>query len=360
MIFVREKWPWMANVSGFDPLFVALKHSMREESKNVWIPNSVPTRSLARRLIGRVAKSEISPQSPSPFVGVRHEYAGRLLIQQMCQDKNSYAVLSAGECQYGGILSYANKEIRSRIVICFHQPPSWWRLNWGNFEVLEGLRAIVCLCREQQNYFASVTSTPTILIKHGVEHKFFSPTTNQLAEYAPRLVIVGHWLRDLETLATAMDIIWKSNPKVELDCVIPHEGRQSPALFRLARNPQVKWHAKISEEHLREVYRRATLLFCPLIDATANNGILEALACGLPIISTKVGGVSEYVPENCGQLCNQDSPEDHATAVIDWLNDARRQEKARVACRQFAVKELDWNIIATCFASVLSEICYSR
>jgi hypothetical protein len=67
----------------------------------------------------------------------------------MSGDPAAVVILSAGETQYGRVLSETKRDMRSRLVVCFHQPPSWWRLHWRNYQVLDGLRCIVCLSEEQ-------------------------------------------------------------------------------------------------------------------------------------------------------------------------------------------------------------------
>jgi glycosyltransferase involved in cell wall biosynthesis len=59
---------------------------------------------------------------------------------------------------------------------------------------------------------------------------------------------------------------------------------------------------RISEPDLVALYRSADALFLPLLGSTANNAILEALACGVPVISSRVGGVPDYVDDSCGWL----------------------------------------------------------
>ena len=327
LILLRETWPWMAEVSGFDPLFAAIEELPGLHSKSLFVSNDRAPSGFLKRLTRLVRGPNTEQRGPSPFADACHEAAGRRLLCRMAAAPGALALLSAGEHQYGDVLSRTAPATRSRLVPCFHQPPSLWRLKWRDTGVLDGLGGIVCLCQEQQNFFSAVTSTRTILIRHGVSLNFFTPADEQ-PEGPPRLLVVGHWLRDFDTLAAAMELVWQSHPQVELDWVIPRDA-QTGTLAACA-DRRTYWHADISPEKLRDLYRRAALLFMPLLDAGANNGIVKALACGLPVVSSRVGGIEDYLPEGCGQLCPPSNACEHAQAVVRWLEQPERLAQAQL------------------------------
>jgi len=348
VLLLREPWSWMSKVSGFDPFALAVESLPNIATKSIWVPiaNCPPETPLSIRILQKVYRtnSTLPPEhrSPSPFTERRHELVAPSLLAAMSETPERIAILTAGENQYGSILSTANISIKRRLVICFHQPASWWRLHWRNYNCLNNLKGIICVSEEQQNYIQSKTLTPTFLLRHGVDLNFFTPGKHS-QDSKIRLLFVGHWLRDFNLLESAMTIIWQRYPNILLDMVIPFHARNDSVLIRLARNQNVHWHANLSPEDLRNLYQQASLLFLPLIDSTANNGIVEALACGLPIVSTKVGGVMDYVSDQCGMLCSMDNPQDHADAVIEMIENPELLNSKRIFCRQHAIDTLDWN-----------------
>ena len=161
--------------------------------------------------------------------------------------------------------------------------------------------------------------------------------------------------RDFEVLQKAFALVRAADPDVELDCVVPTDRRNNDSIMKLARDPRVRWHAGISAEALRDLYARATLMFLPLADCVANNGIVEALSSGLPIVTSRIGAIHEYVPPDCGTLCTPDDPEDHARAVLNWL-ELDRRNAARPGSRAFAQQHLDWSVIARQFAGLADKL----
>jgi glycosyltransferase involved in cell wall biosynthesis len=357
LLVVREAWGHMDAQSGFDPFFGALQSvAGADRVAGICVPGTRRPSLIERCLYKLRAGGDFTNSRPnSPFVERRHEWIAPKILRKAEAFQNSLILLSAGENQFGIRLSRADKAIRNRMLVCLHQPPSWLRMHWRDFSDLNGLRAVITLCKEQRQFLSRVCNSPIILIRHGVCHKFFRPLSSRREDREPRLLFVGQWLRDFSTLSSAMKLIWAENPSVQLDCVIPRFARSQPELLRLAADDRVHWHADISAFKLCELYQHSTLLLLPLIDGTANNAVMEALSCGLPVISTRVGGMPDYIPAGAGQLCARGSAWEHAAAVMKWMsNDELRREGAVIA-RRTVETMFTWDKIA---AEFLREIDY--
>jgi len=347
--YVRETWGHMSAVSGFDALFTALKAQHPAEVSDLPLPPEPPAPGMGSRLLAKARRlaglATHLPSAPSPFVGVRHEKAALKVLRFLRGRPGSLALLSAGENQLGATLCQAPADLQQRLVVCFHQPPSWHRLHWQQPAAYAKLGGIITLCDEQSDFFEALTDKPVLKINHGVDLSFFRPGT-ATPSVSPRLLFVGQWLRDFSTLADSMDLIWQWRPDVTLDCVVPRGARNSDALMRLARDQRVRWHAGLSAEALRGLYQNATLLFLPVVDATANNAVIEALASGLPVVSSNAGGLQDYLPAGCGLLARPHNAKSHADAVREMIGTPAALTAARQNCREQATKHLDWQQIA--------------
>ena len=97
-------------------------------------------------------------------------------------------------------------------------------------------------------------------------------------------------------------------------------------------------HSHVSEAELVGLYRSADVLFLPVTNATANNSILEALACGTPVISTLVGGIPDYVSKECGWLLPVGDVSAHVNLIASLADDRELARSRREAARTQALK----------------------
>ncbi|MFN3193070.1 MAG: glycosyltransferase family 4 protein [Aureliella sp.] len=345
----------MASVSGIDCLFQSIEEIAGVQD-SVYVPKNAKSPTFLKRLAQKfVHKPSVTSgrRAGSVFSGPLHDEAARVFLSMAIQKPEARLVLSAAENQIGEVLATAPADVRRRVCAIVHQPPAWHRLRNPSYDHYAGLQKIICVSECQAKFFNEKSLAPVAVIRHGVRHDFFCPGNSPKQCEIDKLLFVGHWLRDLDTLTRAMKIIWREKPSTTLDCVLALESRNDFALYELAQDDRVRWHSGIKAESLRELYRTSDLLFLPLLDATANNAIVEALACGLPVVTSNVGGIAQYVREGTGQLCNAGSSEEHAQVVCEWLKDRNRLAVAREAARQFAVENLGWNEIAREFIDIV-------
>jgi glycosyltransferase involved in cell wall biosynthesis len=356
---LRQTWGHMSDVSGFDPLAQHLDSIASVKMYSMY-PKIDAMPSITSRLYNRLNKVLKRNQQSSykdlfhnPYFDQRHYNNCCIAVKEVEQYKNKNILLMAGEDQISSVWFSASSSVRMRMAITLHQPSSWMRLNWPDMSIFKEFGMIICLSESQQKFMQNIGVTRSLCVRHGVRHDYFVPDLSKKSLDTPRLLFVGQWLRDFVTLEATMLSVWSKRPDVHLDCVIPRFSRSNDALFRLARDSRVSWYSDIAPDCLRFLYQRATLLFLPLLDAVANNAVVEALSCGLPIITSNVGGISDYIPDGTGCLCTPSDSESHAHAILDWIDDDVQCSLAGKIGREFAVKELDWGHIALKLVSAL-------
>ncbi|MGO2415269.1 MAG: glycosyltransferase, partial [Cobetia crustatorum] len=69
--------------------------------------------------------------------------------------------------------------------------------------------------------------------------------------------------------------------------------------------------------------------------------VLEAMACGTPVVAARAGALAENVPLGCGQLCEPHSPRDMVRAVQEvFANDPSALGRQ---ARRHVEKNHDWD-----------------
>jgi glycosyltransferase involved in cell wall biosynthesis len=155
-----------------------------------------------------------------------------------------------------------------------------------------------------------------------------------------RVLIVGEHMRDWVVMHRVIDEINKRGLDIEFHLVIKENDL---AYFTGCAN--ILYHSQISEAELIDLYRSADVLFIPMTNSTANNSILESLACGTPIISTRVGGVPDYVNDESGWLLPVGDVAAHVDLIASIHANRELSRERRQAARAQALK-FDWRVVA--------------
>ena len=235
---------------------------------------------------------------------------------------------------------------RGRLVASFHQPPALFERAVRRPRSLQALDAVVALSRPQADFLVATTGNErVVVVHHGVDTEFFTPREDACSDGITCLA-VGSWLRDFETLRRVLTAL-SSQPEIRFVLVSP-DGDFSGHANAVVRS-------SLSDEELRHAYRSADLLVLPLLDSTANNSLLEALACGLPIVTTDVGGVREYVRPGCAVLVPPGDADAVCQAVTALCGDERRRTEMSRLARGRAL-ELDWARVAERVRDLYREI----
>ena len=187
----------------------------------------------------------------------------------------------------------------SRLVATFHLPADdvaqrFECIQRNELANLDG--AILVSSHDLERYASWLGRKKVMYIPHGVDTDVFSPVPFRPRPIA-RFLFVGMMMRDFETAHRVFDQCRHDNIEAEFIVVTPKGGA---SFFTGCTN--ICQLSNIGELDLIDLYRKSDALFLPLLNSTANNAILEAMACGVPVISTNVGGVPDYVDSTAGWL----------------------------------------------------------
>ncbi|MBT3721622.1 glycosyltransferase family 4 protein [archaeon] len=143
------------------------------------------------------------------------------------------------------------------------------------------------------------------------------------------------------------------NLDVELDII--GEGPELSNLKKLAKdlNVKVNFLGYVNHKDLPKHYQNATLFVLPSFYEGMSNSILEAMACGLPIITTGTGGSKELIKRN-GIIIKQKSEKSIRKAITTIINNNLSKKMSKES-REIALR-LSWSNVAKQYIEIYKQI----
>ena len=220
---------------------------------------------------------------------------------------------------------------------------------------VKALDAVVVVGSNQRDYFERLLPPNRIfVVPHHVDTGFFSPPSSPRPDAPPavRAIFVGLGNRDFDTLSALIEMTRASRIPIQFDLVLPAPG----VYQRFSRHPNTRCHAGLSDEQLLELYRCADIGIMPVIDCTANNGLLEMMATGLPVVVTEIGAIRDYVTADGAFLVPPNDPEVFAEALQRLAADAQSRRRLGQLNRQRAEAEFSLDISAARMRAVYESM----
>lgn len=228
----------------------------------------------------------------------------------------------------------------NKIVCSFHQPPDYFDKLVKRKNHLGRLDALMVVSRSQIDYFSNLIGPKKVhFVPHGVDDAYFKPGLDTNKEAASCL-FVGHWLRDFVMLKEVIQRVHAKNSQIKFQIVTDPKNH---APFK--NIPNVYLYNGLSDDNLVGLYQKANLLVMPMTDCTANNAILEGLACGLPVVTTDVGGVRDYADETCAIFVPAGGSEAMSNYILELLANKPLLSKMSANARKKAIS-FGWPLIA--------------
>ena len=151
-----------------------------------------------------------------------------------------------------------------------------------------------------------VARVPSTVILNGVDLNGYTPNGlhERPSSHYRLLVVEGSLAGGLDSgLYHAMDLasVLSQKYKIELLVVGRVDGRTQNKLNRQIAF-RIKFMNMVPREHIPWLMRSAHLLFSAEVNPPCPNSVIEALACGLPVIGFDTGSLSEIIHRDAGRL----------------------------------------------------------
>jgi glycosyltransferase involved in cell wall biosynthesis len=285
---------------------------------------------------------------------------------------------SASFCLEAGILT---RLFGARVVHTFHSPIEKRTIRLSSF--IPFANALVCVSEEHRaRYIETCGLSPdTAVIPGGVDCEIFHPISlekkekamQELAESSavetlsgPLILFVGRVIKE-KGAGVLLETVGKVNaefPNAAFIVIGPLDQSRSQREFVEDLKRQIgqgiRYHlvGALSQYQLRRAYQASDVFVCPVLWEEASSlVVVEAMASGLPVIASRIGGLKSRVVEGInGRLVEPGDSGQLAEAILDYLRHPEKASEAGKKSRELAVAKYSVETMISAYEEIYQRV----
>lgn len=175
---------------------------------------------------------------------------------------------------------------------------------------LKSCDKIICVSEDLANTIADLgIDSKIVVLRNAVDTNKFKPLKNMeirqkygIKKNSILILFVGYLdvFKGIFELIDAFFEVNKENNDLKVMIIGegPQESKIKDKVSKLKLDTSIIFTGKISSEDIPQYYQAADIFVLPSYTEGTPLAVIEAMACGLPIIASNVGGISEIVISN--------------------------------------------------------------
>jgi len=239
------------------------------------------------------------------------------------------------------------------------------RASWRTWvqQALTGADAVIAVSGELAGRARElgVTDERLAQIPNGVDCDLFQPAARTPGEGGWRLVYSGRYdpAKGLDELLQAMAGLRAEGRDVYLDLVgggATDLSNHFPArAAQLGVSDRVRFIDEVDWKQMPALFRAADIFVLPSYSEGLPLSLLEAFACGLPVVTTRCGGPEEVVDPSVGRLVEPRDVPGLQAALAATLDDYGSYDRNHI--RRYAEQQFDYRAVAGRIHQVYEAVC---
>ena len=198
--------------------------------------------------------------------------------------------------------------------------PRHWQADLDN--IYQHASSVIAVSSTLSKKLAKYTSSEVQIIPNLVNTNIFFPREKNISGHPIHLISVGH-LTDTKNQTFLLKTISLLPSVTNFQLIIIGKGPLRNTLQRQAKKlgikKQVHFTGQLSQQAIADEMRNSYLFVFASQAETFGMVLIEAMACGLPIISTPCGIAEELIQMGGGRIVNTE--EEMAKAIVNLTNE---------------------------------------
>ena len=238
--------------------------------------------------------------------------------------------------------------------------------RWHNFlpmqqKVAPKLNKIICVSEpSKQDTVEEFLVNPKNIevIFNGIDIDTFKPDTNKKM-VENRIVTTASAdipLKGLRFLIDALPKVLEDFPKTHLIVIgkSTNESKIQKLIEDLDLNDRISFKSNLSQEEIVDIYHTSQIAVIPSLYEGFGFGAGEAMACGIPLISTDSGGLKDVIGDGAIKI-KSGSVQDIEKEIINLFNNDEKRKELSLKGRKRMEGLFDWKISATNYVKVFED-----
>jgi len=162
--------------------------------------------------------------------------------------------------------------------------------------------------------------------------------------------------KNLHLIIEALDQVGKERIDFEFDLIGtgPKEDEMIDKLNQSSIKDRYKFYGEVPMKMVSEVLSNASFLLLYSSYETQSVVLIESFACGVPVLSSKVGGIPEYMDEEKGFFVQPNNMGELISSIHQMLDKANTYNAEKI--RQYAISKFSEEVIAQRFLSLYEKV----
>lgn len=227
--------------------------------------------------------------------------------------------------------------------------------------------AVSNFARQTIAHFTGETNKLCV-VHNGVDVNVFTPRENGEQPNPNQILYVGYMrhVKGIDVLLQAMSRIVKIKPEIKLILVgggiyrdsQAHEMELRQLSKQLGIEKNVEFAGIKTPSEVADYMRQSAVLVLPSRMETFGAVLVEALACGTPVVATACGGPEDIVNDSVGRLVPKENADALADGIIEIL--MKRHNFNPAELREYVLKNFAWEQIARQTVDLYNKAIYAK